>query len=97
MSTINKTNFGQINLSAIIASVGSEWLGHGKRASRCNNMDGERWDLQEMIQSTHFTYAWRLKIAWDVKNWDQESIKTSQTQEFTYVLDFHESRMIHGR
>jgi hypothetical protein len=27
-------------------------------------------DLQEMIQSTHFVYARRLKMAWDVKNWD---------------------------
>jgi hypothetical protein len=54
-------------------------------------------DLQEMIQSTHFTHARWLKITWDVKHWDQKSTKTSQTQELTNVLDFHESRMIHGR
>jgi len=53
-------------------------------------------DLQEMIQSTHSTYALRLKITWDVKNWGQKSIKTSQTQKLTNVLDFHEFRMIHG-
>ncbi len=54
-------------------------------------------DLQEMIRSTRFTYAHRLKIAWDVKNWDQKSTKASWTQELTNVLDFHESKMIHGR
>jgi len=54
-------------------------------------------NLQEMIQSTHSAYAKRLKMAWDVENWDQESSKTSRTQELTNVLDFHKSRMIHGR
>ncbi len=32
-------------------------------------------DLQEMIQSTRPTYAWKLKIAWDVKIWDQKFIR----------------------
>ncbi len=50
-----------------------------------------------MIQSTQSAYARQLKMAWDVKNWDRKSIKTSQTQELTNVLDFHESKMIHGR
>ncbi len=54
-------------------------------------------DLQEMIRSTHCVYARQLKKAWDVKNWDRESNKTSQTKELIDVLDFHESRMIHGR
>jgi hypothetical protein len=36
-------------------------------------------------------------MAWDVKIYDQESIKPSQKQELTNVLDFHESKMIHGR
>ncbi len=36
-------------------------------------------------------------MAWDVKNWDQKSNKVSQTKQLTYVLDFHEHRMIHGR
>jgi hypothetical protein len=27
-------------------------------------------NLQEMIRSTRFAYAQRLKMAWDVKNWD---------------------------
>jgi hypothetical protein len=34
-------------------------------------------DLQEMIQSTHSAYARQLKMTWDVKNWDQESIKAN--------------------
>jgi len=38
-----------------------------------------------------------LKMAWDVKNWDQESTKVSQTQKLTNVFNFHESRMNHGR
>jgi hypothetical protein len=54
-------------------------------------------NLQEMIQSTCFAYAWRLKMAWDVKNWDWDSSKTSQIEELTYVLDFHEFKMIIGR
>jgi hypothetical protein len=50
-----------------------------------------------MIKSTRCVYAQQLKKAWDVKNWDRESNKTSQTKELIDVLDFHESRMIHGR
>jgi hypothetical protein len=42
-------------------------------------------------------YARQLKMAWDVKYWDQESNKTSRTKQLVDVLDFHESRMIHGR
>ncbi len=54
-------------------------------------------DLQEMIWSTPSAYAWQLKMAWDVKNWDRKSIRINQTQEIIDVLDFHESKMIHGR
>jgi hypothetical protein len=50
-----------------------------------------------MIQSTHCVYARQLKMAWDVKNWDWKSNKTSRTKQLADVLDFHESRMIHGR
>jgi len=42
-------------------------------------------------------YAWQLKMAWDVKNWDRKSNKASQTEQLIDVLDFHESKMIHGR
>jgi hypothetical protein len=35
-------------------------------------------------------------MAWDVKYWDQESSKPSRTKQLANVLDFHESRMIHG-
>jgi len=44
-----------------------------------------------MVRSTHFVYAWRLKMAWDVKNWDWESTKTSRIEKLTVVLDFHDS------
>jgi hypothetical protein len=54
-------------------------------------------DLQEMIRSTHCVYAQQLKMAWDVKNWDRKSSKTSQTKQLIDVLDFHESKIIHGR
>jgi len=54
-------------------------------------------DLQGMIQSTRYVYARQFKTAWDVKNWDRKSNKTSRTKQLVDVLDFHESRMIHGR
>jgi hypothetical protein len=54
-------------------------------------------DLQGMIRSTCCVYARQLKTAWDVKNWDRKSNKTSQTKQLADVLDFHESRMIHGK
>ncbi len=54
-------------------------------------------DLQGMIRSTRCVYARQLKTAWDVKNWDRESSKTRQTKQLANVLDFHESKMIHGR
>ncbi len=54
-------------------------------------------DLQGMIRSTRCVYARQLKTTWDVKNWDQESSKTSRTKQLADVLDFHESIMIHGR
>jgi hypothetical protein len=54
-------------------------------------------DLQGMIRSTRYVYARQLKTAWDVKYWDRESNKTSRTKQLADVLDFHESRMIHGR
>jgi hypothetical protein len=50
-----------------------------------------------MIQSIRCVYAWQLKMAWDVKNWDPESSKASQTKQLRVVLDFHASIMIHGR
>jgi hypothetical protein len=37
-------------------------------------------DLQGMIQSTRCAYARQLKTAWDVKNWERESSKTSWTK-----------------
>jgi hypothetical protein len=54
-------------------------------------------DLQGIIRSTRCVYARQLKTAWDVKYWDRESNKTSRTKQLANVLNFHESRMIHGR
>ncbi len=54
-------------------------------------------DLQEMIRFTRCVYARQLKKAWDVKNWDRKSNKRSRTKGLINVLDFHESKMIHGR
>jgi hypothetical protein len=54
-------------------------------------------DLQEIIRSTRCVYAQQLKMAWNVKNWDQESSKTSKIEQLIDVLCFHESRMVHGR
>jgi hypothetical protein len=53
-------------------------------------------NLQKMIRSTCFGYARQLKMAWDIKNWDRKSSKTSWTKELTNVLDFHEFKMIDG-
>ncbi len=72
---------------------GGAWLG-GKNAISWMEKDE---DLQGMIQSTHCVYAQQLKMAWDVKNWDRESSKTSWTKQLVDVLDFHEFKMIHGR
>ncbi len=58
---------------------------------------GKDEDLQGMIRSTHCVYARQLKMAWDVKNWDRESSKTSRTKQLADVLNFHESKMIHGK
>jgi hypothetical protein len=54
-------------------------------------------NLQKMIRSTCCVYAQQLKIACDVNDWDLESSKASRTKQLTDVLDFYESRMIHGR
>ncbi len=54
-------------------------------------------DLQGMIRFTHYVYARQLKTTWDVKYWDRESNKTSRTKQLADVLDFHESKMIHGK
>ncbi len=54
-------------------------------------------DLQGMIRSTRCVYARELKTTWDVKNCDRESNKIRRTKQLADVLDFHESKMIHGR
>jgi hypothetical protein len=37
-------------------------------------------DLQGIIRSTRCAYAGQLKTAWDAKNWERESSKTSRTK-----------------
>jgi hypothetical protein len=37
-------------------------------------------DLQEMIRSTRYVYVGRLKMAWDVKNWDRKFSKASRIE-----------------
>ncbi len=54
-------------------------------------------NLQENIWFIRFAYARQLKMAWDVKNWARVFGKANQTKELTNVLDFHESKLIHGR
>jgi hypothetical protein len=53
MSTTPKTNFGQINFKAIVANVGSQCLGRGKHASKCNitNEEGWRFTKDDSIHS----------------------------------------------
>jgi hypothetical protein len=97
MSTSPKTSFCQINFRATIASVGFNAWGVGsvpRNATSRMEKDGE---LQKMIRSTRFVYAQQLKMAWDIKNWDQKFSKTSRTKQLLDVLAFHEFRMIHGR
>jgi hypothetical protein len=45
-------------------------------------------DLQGMIRSTRCAYARQLKMAWDVKNWERKSSKTSRTKQLSDVLIF---------
>ncbi len=54
-------------------------------------------DLQEIIGSTCCVYARRLKMALDVKNWDQKSSKASRIEQLTNILYFHDFKMVHGR
>jgi hypothetical protein len=68
MSTITKTNFGQINFKSIVASVGFYAWGVGNVPQNVTSRMENDENLQEMIRSTCSTYAQRLKMAWDVKN-----------------------------
>jgi len=51
--------------------------GVGSVARHATSRMEKNEDLQEMIQSTCCVYARKLKKAWDIKNWDRESNKTS--------------------
>jgi hypothetical protein len=68
MSTITKTNFGQISFITTIEGVRFKYLGHGKCASKCNITDEEGLRFSKVDMITCSTYAQKLKMAWDVKN-----------------------------
>ncbi len=97
MSTTLKTTFGQICFKAIVEGVGLNAWGVGSVPRDATSRMEKDEDLQRMIRSTRCVYARQLKTAWDVKYWDRKSNKTSRTKQLVDVLDFHESRMIHGR
>jgi hypothetical protein len=81
----------------LLKVLGLNASGVGSVAREATSRMEKDEDLQGMIRSTRCVYARQLKTTWDVKNWDQESSKTSWTKQLADVLDFHESRMIHGR
>jgi hypothetical protein len=97
VSTTPKTTFGQISFRAIVEGVGLNAWGVGSVPRDVTSRIEKDEDLEGMIRSTRCVYAQQLKTAWDVKYWDRESNKTSRTKQLADVLDFHESRMIHGR
>jgi hypothetical protein len=81
----------------LLKVLGFNAWGMGNVSQNATSQIEKDEDLQEIIRSTHCVYARRLKMAWDVKNWDQESSKATWIEQLTYVLYFHESRMVHGR
>ncbi len=97
MSTNPKTNFGQISFKATITGVGLNAWGVGSMPRNVTSRMEKDGELQKMIWFTRFVYAQQLKMAWNVKNWDQKFSKISRTKQLPDVLAFHESRMIHGR
>jgi hypothetical protein len=77
------------------------WVSMLRTWEVCLEMQHHRWRRMKIYKRwfdpTRCVYAQRLKMARDVKNWDWESSKASWTKQLTYVLDSHESKMIHGR
>ncbi len=87
----------RLALEQLLKVLGLNAWGVGSVARDATSRMEKDEDLQGMIQFTYCVYARQLKMAWDVKNWDRESSKISRTKQLVGVLDFHESRMIHGR
>jgi hypothetical protein len=64
-------------------------------------MQHHKWGRMEIYKRwfdpsvLHMHDSWRRHEMPKIK--DQESSKTSRTKELTYVLDFHEFKMIHGK
>jgi hypothetical protein len=85
VSTIPKTSFGQINFGAIVEGVGLNVWGVGSVFRNVTSRMEKDENLQGMIRFTCCVYAGQLKTTWDVKNWDQESSKTSRTKQLVDV------------
>jgi hypothetical protein len=77
MSTIPKTNFGQISSKQMLQVLGLNAWGMGSVPRNATSWMKKDENLQEMIRSTHCVYAQQLKMAWDVKNWDRMFSKAS--------------------
>ncbi len=92
-----KPTLVRLALEQLLKVLGLNAWGVGSVARDATSRMEKDEDLQGMIQFTYCVYARQLKMAWDVKNWDRESSKISRTKQLVGVLDFHESRMIHGR
>jgi len=100
--TKNGRSLGQINFRTTSASVGFECFKCGKYASRCNIMDGEgrRFTRDDSIHSLCICTmikdgmgCWIEILTIGIKS----LVKTSWTKQLRAILDFHESKMIHGR
>jgi hypothetical protein len=92
-----KPALGRLALEQLLKVLGLNAWGVSSVARNATSRMEKDEDLQRMIRSTRCVYARQLKTTWDVKNWDRESSKTSRTKQLADVLDFHASRMIHGK
>jgi hypothetical protein len=97
MSTILKLTLVKLASEQLLQVLGFNAYGvRGMFQNATSWMETDE-DLQKMIRCTRCVYARRLKMAWDVKNWDQKSNRASWTEQLIDVLDFHESKIIHRR
>jgi L-rhamnose isomerase len=87
----------KLALEQLLEVLGLNAWGMGSMPQDATSLMEKDEDLQEMIRSTRCVYAQQLRMTWDVKNWDRESSKASRTKLWIDILNFHESRMIHGR
>jgi hypothetical protein len=97
VSTLPKPPLVRLASEPLLKVLGLNAWGMGSVPQDATSRMEKDENLQRMIQSTRYVYARQLKTAWDVKYWDRESNKINRTKQLADVLDFHESRMIHGR